>query len=156
MQAVERAQLAAEHERLKVAKAIVDLQVEGNAQTAALDARVAELRGELGAAEKAKKDLAAEARRAHGDLEEREGELVESRGEKEDLVNELLASRLALQQVQEEGRRTGDKSKQLDLELVSTVNQLGAAEKAKQGLVAEARASRGDAAQLQARLYEEG
>ena len=51
-QAIERAQLAAEHEKLKVAKAIVDLQVEGNAQQSALEARVAELRAELGTAER--------------------------------------------------------------------------------------------------------
>ena len=61
-QAIERAQLAAEHEKLKVAKAIVDLQVEGNAQQSALEARVAELRAELGAAERTAKDLTAEAR----------------------------------------------------------------------------------------------
>ena len=53
------------------ALACAALQVEGNAQTASLDARVVGLRGELGAAERAKKDLAAEARRAHGELEAR-------------------------------------------------------------------------------------
>ena len=45
-----------------MAKAIVDLQVEGNAQQSALEARVAELRAELGAAERTAKDLTAEAR----------------------------------------------------------------------------------------------
>jgi len=122
-QSIERAQLEAEHERLKVAKAIVDLQVEGNAQQSALDARVAELRGELGAAQRTTKDLAAEVGRAQGELEERDAQLAYERGEKEALYYELVARQEALEKAQGAEGKADDHSKQLDLELVSTVNQ---------------------------------
>ena len=47
-QALEKDHLRAEHERLKVAKALIDIEVEGNAQTATLEAQVAELKSQLG------------------------------------------------------------------------------------------------------------
>ena len=43
-----------------MAQAIADLQEEGHAQTADLDAHIAQLQHELGAAERAKQELAAE------------------------------------------------------------------------------------------------
>ena len=121
-QALEKDHLRAEHERLKVAKALIDIEVEGNAQTATLEAQVAELKSQLLALERDKRELAGEREAAEKLLEQRAAELRAAEGDKEDLTSELIAVRVTLEQQQRAADEIAAKQGALDLEVVSSVN----------------------------------
>ncbi|KAL1520150.1 hypothetical protein AB1Y20_023621 [Prymnesium parvum] len=95
---LEKLQIDSEAERLNVAKALVELEIEGNVKESERAMRVEELEGKLEAEAKAKKSLETANKRLRNEVEELKGELELAQGEKEDLVNELIAVRLGLEQ----------------------------------------------------------
>jgi len=122
-QEVERHLLDAEHERLKVAKALVDLQVEGSAQSTVTEEQKMELDRKILSSEAEKHALAREIEGFARQVAQLEDDLRVSQAEKEDLVHELLAARQSLEMQRQQGMALVSDARERDLEIVRSVKE---------------------------------
>ena len=122
-QEAERRLLEAEAERLKAAKALMDLDLEVTVNKGAKEGREVELEGALVKAEGEKKALSEEAEELTERVSDLERELRTSQNEKEDLLRELLAARNSLEKQRQQGQSLLSDARERDLEIVRSVKQ---------------------------------
>lgn len=120
---LQREKLQEQSEKLRAAKALVELQVDGQSLVDAKEAEVAELEAQLDEARAQTEAVEDEMRRTKVELAAREAELKAEVLKREHAEDEMLAARFTLEQARKESEGFAADKGELEAEVVSSVNQ---------------------------------